>query len=221
MLKKHLKVFCDFDGTVTLDDVGDAFFTKFSNGKAQDEISKWETGEIDSRELFLREIKMINVTPNEFDLFLRKQKVDSFFKQFVKFCDQNKIPISILSDGMDIYIDPILAWNQLDHLTVYSNKLRWNGSNKLEAEFPYYKDTCGRCANCKGAHLRKIKKENDYIVFIGDGFSDVCAVPEADKIFAKSSLAAYCSKNRIQFKPFTSFNDVLSWFESNVTKFDY
>jgi 2-hydroxy-3-keto-5-methylthiopentenyl-1-phosphate phosphatase len=219
-LKKKLKVFCDFDGTVTLDDIGDAFFTKFSNGKVQEEIVKWETGEIDSRELFLREIKMIDVTPGEFDVFLRKQQMDSHFKEFVKFCDQNKIPISILSDGMDIYINPLLAWNHLDHLPVYSNKLKWNGSNKLEAEFPYFKDTCGHCANCKGAYLRKIKNKTDHIVFIGDGFSDICAVPEADTIFAKSSLANYCSKNKIQFKPFNNFSDILPWFESNIKFFN-
>ena len=37
-MNKNIKIFCDFDGTVTIGDVGDMFFTKFSGGKVEKDI---------------------------------------------------------------------------------------------------------------------------------------------------------------------------------------
>ena len=213
---RNIRIFCDFDGTVTIGDVGDLFFTKFSGGKVEEDIKLWERGVIDSRELFLRELQLISVTQKEFDDFLKQQSIDLSFVHFIDHCEQKKFPVSILSDGMDLYIKPILKWNHLDQLPVYSNELRWDGEDKLIAEFPYFDHTCGHCANCKGYQIRRLKEKNDHIVFIGDGYSDICAIKEADTIFAKDDLSTHCRENKIPHIVYKSFEDIMNWFKLNL-----
>ena len=212
MAKKY-KIFCDFDGTITNSDVGDLFFMTFSKGKAQKTIDLWEAGKIDSREMYLQEIEMLKVTPKEFDKFLQNQTLDSTFSQFVKFCDRNNFPLTILSDGMDLYIKPILERNHLGHLSVYANEMRWDGHNKLELIFPYFHNSCGRCANCKGYQIRRLREIDDHIVFVGDGLSDICGIKEADTIFAKKALADYCNKSKIKYFSYRNFSDITDWLQ--------
>jgi len=48
-------------------------------------------------------------------------------------------------------------------------------------------------------------------VYIGDGYSDRCAVSEADVVFAKDSLAVHCKANDIPYHSFESLADVQAW----------
>ena len=208
-MKKKIRIFCDFDGTITPSDVGGLLFYKYTDGHAKEIVEKWKAGEIDSRSLYLESIKHLKITPEELDLFLKRQSIDPHFISFVQFCERRSIEVSIISDGMDIYIQPILERNELGYLNVYANKLRWQNGKTLTAEFPYYDHTCGRCANCKGYHLRLFKDKDSELVLIGDGLSDICAAKEADFVFAKGSLAEYCREHKMKYSQFRDFSDVL------------
>jgi len=210
-----VKVFCDFDGTISLNDVGNEFFTRFTNGKAKKFVDLWKAGKIDSKEMYLHSVEQVNISLDQLSEFVNSQKIDPFFFDFVKLCETGSDQVSIVSDGMDFYIQPLLLRNELDYLTVYSNKLFWR-NGKLKAEFPYYEWSCGKCANCKGYHLRLFKELGNELILIGDGLSDVCAVKEADIIFAKNDLAKYCVKNRIEFIEFQNFSDIIDQFNKKV-----
>lgn len=205
------KVFCDFDGTISLNDVGNEFFTKFTNGKAKSFVDLWKEGKIDSKEMYLHSVAQLNISRHQLYEFINSQKIDPFFFDFVKQCEAGSDQVSIVSDGMDFYIQPLLLRNELNYLTVYSNKLFWS-NGKLKAEFPYYEWSCGKCANCKGYHLRRFKEPGDELILIGDGLSDVCAIKEADIIFAKNDLAKHCLKNEIEFIEFRNFSDIIDQF---------
>lgn len=216
ILANRLKIFCDFDGTITKEDVGDRFFLTFTKGKARPLISQWENKEIDSRSMYLQEIALLDVTPEQLESFLKNQEIDPTFPEFVRFCEREGLSVTILSDGMDLYIYPILKWNQLETLTVYCNKMYWNGEGKLEVEFPYFDHSCGRCANCKGYQIRRLRAPKDHVAFIGDGLSDICALAEAETIFARGTLANYCEENNIAFMPFQNFTEILHWVDEYI-----
>ena len=60
-------------------------------------------------------------------------------------------------------------------------------------------------------------KMNGSLIYIGDGTSDVSAIPYADILFAKSYLAKYCSGRKISFFPYDSFDDVSRTLSAIVT----
>ncbi len=212
---KKIKIFCDFDGTVTIGDVGDFFFSTFTRQQSLDAVELWEAGKIDSREMYLRTVDLLQLTPQEYENFLDQQQLDPYFPMFVQQCQQFNIPVTILSDGLDFYINPLLARHGLAHLQVYANEMHWNGHGKFEIKFPFYDHTCGYCANCKGYQLRRLRQPDDMMVFIGDGLSDLCGVKEADLVLAKDVLASYCDQKKITYIPYQNFADLLTWLKDN------
>ena len=98
------------------------------------------------------------------------------------------------------------------HLKIYANRLDFLTNRQVRAIFPFYENGCLKCANCKGAHIKEHRKNGTKVVFIGDGISDICGLPESDYVFAKDALKLYCDENNIHYYSFNDFSDVLEKF---------
>jgi 2,3-diketo-5-methylthio-1-phosphopentane phosphatase len=209
---KTFKIFVDFDGTITKKDVGEILFLQFGNAeKAKEIVQDWIDRKINSREswrLLCRTIEKLD--KNEFDRFIDSQEIDESFKTFVDYCNADKHEIRIVSDGLDYYIDRILNRNGLSFVERFSNKLAFDDNGGFYPEFPYTDEECDRCANCKRNHIINYSGDEDYTVYIGDGYSDLCPAQYCDFIFAKGSLLRYCEINRITYFPFENFIDVIN-----------
>ena len=104
----------------------------------------------------------------------------------------------------------MLAAAGLADLPVDSNRLEVR-RGAIELDFPYEQDGCGHCGMCKALPVRRAKARGHRAVYIGDGYSDRCAVSEADVVFAKDSLAEHCLANGIPYHAFASLADVQTW----------
>lgn len=211
-------VFTDFDGTIAVNDIGDAMFERFGDiVVCSESFEAYRKGMIDARECWKRGFASVaSVTKNEFTEFALSYEADLHFKIFVEFCEQNDIPITVLSDGYDAYINPVLKREGLEHLPRFSNELQFNSDGTIEPIFPFTDAECQRCANCKRNHLLTRSSEDQVIVYIGDGISDRCPVQFADVVFAKDSLVSFCETHNITFHRFSNFSDVLKTFRGMV-----
>jgi 2,3-diketo-5-methylthio-1-phosphopentane phosphatase len=218
-LKQELSyiVFTDFDGTITQHDIGDKMFQKFGDVElCEKHFHYYTSGEIDARDCWRRSCETVpNVTENVFTDFAKEQLIDPTFPAFVQYCEVQKIPVVVLSDGFDAYINPVLDSNGFSHLKRFCNTLIFE-NGKIRPEFPFTDENCRQCANCKRNHMLTNSGEEHVIVYIGDGYSDRCPSRYADIVFAKKSLVPYCETNNITFHRFTSFSDVLSKFKAIV-----
>lgn len=210
MMKRTLKVFVDFDGTITLEDVGEAIFKKFGETeKVKRIIEDLLSDKISSRQCWDELCDSVdNINKAELDEFIDLLDVDPTFIPFVKFCSENKIDMVVLSDGFDYYIDRLFNKAGLSGLKYYSNKLFVDDKGILKAEYPYFDVDSPTSANCKKNHIINHSSDDEYTVYIGDGNSDKEAAQYCDFIFAKDGLARFCSMERISFYPFSDFNEV-------------
>ena len=210
MMKRTLKVFVDFDGTITLEDVGEAIFKKFGETeKVKRIIEDLLSDKISSRQCWDELCDSVdNINKVELDEFIDLLDVDPTFIPFVKFCSKNKIDMVVLSDGFDYYIDRLFNKAGLAGLKYYSNKLFVDETGMLKAEYPYFDVDSPTSANCKKNHIINHSSDDEYTVYIGDGNSDKDAAQYCDFIFAKDGLARFCSMERISFYPFRDFNEV-------------
>jgi 2,3-diketo-5-methylthio-1-phosphopentane phosphatase len=210
MTAQRTAVFCDFDGTITRRDVGYNLYRHFSGGRNQELVAQWKVGILSTRECLVQEAAMVRATEDEIIRFLDGFELDAGFPPFVELCRANDIDLTVVSDGLDFYIKYILERNRLGHLPVMANTGRMaNGG--LHVEFPYHNHTCPRCGNCKGERIREYRDRHPTeirTVFIGDGYSDICAVREADVVFAKKDLEEYCVKHDIKYHRYHDFFDV-------------
>jgi len=208
-LKK--RVFCDFDGTVAVNDVGNLLFRTFTDGSWRESVERWIRGEISSRTCLEAECALVRATEEELDRFARAQEIDPHFPAFVQQCRENDIPVTILSDGLDFYIERILAKYNLSDVPFFSNHLVLD-HGKLTPEFPYFDEGCGKCGNCKIFHIMQAKQPDEHVVYIGDGYSDRWAAEKADSVFAKKDLMKCCREQGIACYEYSDFGDVLEIF---------
>lgn len=219
MTKPAIKIFCDFDGTIAIEDIGNLFYREFGDKVICDDfVSRWREGQITSIECLSSECKTIrNLTIQKAYEFIDKQLIDESFIDFVKFCDEKNIEIIIVSDGLDLYIKRILEKYNLN-LKFYSNSIIIKEDGTAEMIFPYQDSVCLRCANCKRNHIINNSSDDDITIYIGDGHSDRCPIEYVDYIFAKKHLLQHCEKNRISYFPFDNFHSIIKALEKLLSK---
>jgi 2,3-diketo-5-methylthio-1-phosphopentane phosphatase len=203
-------IVADFDGTVAKRDVGYNFFRHFSGGKNNELLPFWKSGEMTTRECLRREAALVTVINEEIYPFLDQFELDPGFGHVVALCQEQKIPLSIASDGLDFYIMYLLKRFSFEHIPAVSNKAVFNG-NSLKIEFPYDNRECDCCGSCKAERIEDLRQAHGHdcqVVFIGDGFSDTCAVRAADIVFAKKDLKTYCNDNQLEYHDYENFFDV-------------
>ena len=210
MKQKVFKIFMDFYGTVTQQDVGEELFRKFAEEeKVNKIIDDLLNDRISSRECWIKLCSAVpSVNKNEFDDFIVSISLDPTFVTFQDYCKNENIELYILSDGFDYYIEKIFVKNEINGLIVYANHLEIL-DGKLIPSFPYYDEASFSSANCKGNHIINHSSEEDFTVFIGDGNSDKDSIEYCDFIFAKDDLLKFCEKERITYFPFKNFDDVI------------
>ncbi len=211
-------IFTDFDGTVSTRDVGYHLFHHFSGGKNDELIPDWKSGRMSSRDCLTREAEMISATSEQLEAYLTQHEIDPTFGSFVQTCRANEVELTILSDGLDFYIEKLLAAQGLGELPWKANHAIING-DKMTIEFPYDNGPCRRCGNCKAQRIRDFRQEitgEAKVIFIGDGYSDACATEEADIIFAKKDLEQFCQKNNIDYIGFKDFSDVTRYLKQTT-----
>lgn len=204
-------VFCDFDGTISQLDVTDQILTDLAHPSWREIEQQWMMGSIGSRECLARQIALVNAPVEELHKVIDQIKIDPAFAAFCKFARQRELPVYILSDGFDYVIRRVLKNGGVDRhfrSNLFASGLNIDG-RRLEPSFPHASETCvHQCATCKAELIRRLRKNRQPVVFVGDGMSDRFAVEEADVVFAKRHLLAYCRERGIACHPFETFADV-------------
>jgi 2-hydroxy-3-keto-5-methylthiopentenyl-1-phosphate phosphatase len=212
-----IRVFSDFDGTIAVEDVGSRMFQTFAGGQANEIVRHYLDGSITARACLTRECEAVeSATPGVVEQFIGQFSLDPTFKGFVEFCSGRDIPLVVLSDGLDFYVERLLKINGFGELPFFSNHLEFVSAGtltKLVPSFPHTDAECLLCGNCKRNHLLTLSADDDIIVYVGDGISDRCPVRYADIVFAKGSLIRYCQEQNITYHEFRNFNDVIQRLE--------
>ncbi len=203
-----MHLFSDFDGTISIQDATDFILNRFADPEWELIEQEWKEGTIGSAECMQRQIALIRVTKQELDSALDEVSIDPDFPDFVHFCQAEGIPVTIISDGVDYFIQRILTHHGLGHLPVIANRLSISGINGHTAyrlSSPYSQTNCISAAGvCK---CRAVQSD-DMRVYIGDGRSDFCVSDKPDLVFAKGKLAEYCAQQDIAFTAYRQFGDV-------------
>jgi len=210
-------VFCDFDGTFAAKDIGHQIFKHFSGNRNESIVALWKEMKISSRECLTREAELVRMSRGDLESFLDQFELRRGAVEFYELLKRKDIPFYIVSDGTNLYIRYLLEKFGLEEIDFFSN----SGSisdGRLTIDFPYNNYGCLRCGNCKGARIKDILeevKEPKDIIFIGDGLSDICALPYANLIFARGDLLKYCHDNSVSAIEYQDFFDIINYMEKS------
>lgn len=206
----QIKIFIDFDGTISTEDVGEKIFIEtISDGKVQPILEDIKNKAISAREGWARLFEASEgLTLEKISRIAGTIQLEKGIDEFLGYCAEQQFDIYILSDGFEEYITMILGRYGITGIPLYANRLAPAADGSLSPVFPWTDEECPVCANCKRNHLISNSSDDDVTVYIGNGSSDTCPVGYADYVFAKDYLLKYCEKEKITFFPYKDFFDV-------------
>jgi 2-hydroxy-3-keto-5-methylthiopentenyl-1-phosphate phosphatase len=199
---------CDFDGTISAEDVTDTLLQRFGLDGWQALEAAWERGEIGSRECMKGQAALLDMSNSEFMAHLDGMAVDPHFASFVEAARQSGIAVQVVSDGFDRAIHHMLGRNGVGGLPVFANRLRQVGERRWRLSPLHADSRCVRASgNCKCARAAEQQAASQKVLFIGDGSSDFCVSGQVDMVLAKSSLVGHCQAAGIAHRRFEDFKE--------------
>ncbi len=200
----------DFDGTASIKDVGDAIVKKFVGPNCWTDLdTSISQQKLTAKDAYEIVYAKMNVSDKDLTDFVLGFELDPGFETAAQLFVDRGLPVLILSDGFDYYIDRILKRDGLEWVPRIANELTVD-TLTAKPSFPHHGLlNCFYCGNCKTYHLQQLKAKGYKIAYFGDGHTDCCAAKNADLVFAKDYLARYLTQKGIDFIPFSSYADAL------------
>ncbi|MDR4459646.1 MAG: MtnX-like HAD-IB family phosphatase [Nitrospirales bacterium] len=203
------EVFCAFDGTITCRDATVAVLETFALPAWREWEQRWVNGEISTQECLSRQVELISADRETLIRFAADLPIDEGIFALERQCAEYDIPLTIISDGLDVLIEATLRRHNLLHIPVLSNHLCWDTSGRLFPTYPFSMPECtSRSGICKCALAQLIDSTSSHIIYIGDGQSDRCVSDKVQTLFAKGTLQTWCRNQMVPFRSFNTLTDV-------------
>jgi alpha-galactosidase len=208
---RSLAVFCDFDGTFSVQDVGATLAKQRLPGRRAELWARFEAGDFTPWEYNIELLDGFALPREELAAFLRTIDLDPGARSLVDWCRSQDVPFRVLSDGFDHNLDFLQAHHGV-RFEYASNHLRYEGDLwRLAPGGPNPSCGCGT-GTCKRAQISAWRAAHPgaFCVHVGNGrVSDLCGAAEADLAFAKDTLAPALAERGVSYRPFHTLDDVL------------
>jgi 2,3-diketo-5-methylthio-1-phosphopentane phosphatase len=204
----RLALLVDFDGTASRRDVGGALIEHFACDESWKVIDDdYENGRVGSRAAYRILERLLEGTKEEWTRFaLASTTLDPGLPALIGLARSRGWELEILSDGLDFYIRALLG--REDFAVPIRANLASVEEGRTRIHTPHMNPLCGRCGTCKAERVDQLAGEGYRVVYVGDGYSDLCAGPKAHLLFAKGVLAEHCRARGFPFRPFRTLGDV-------------
>jgi 2-hydroxy-3-keto-5-methylthiopentenyl-1-phosphate phosphatase len=204
---KKILVQCDFDGTVTTEDVSFMLLDAFAKGDWHKLDDEYDGGKITVGQFNERAFALVRAGKQEMLDYLKgKVVIRRGFKSFVQLCRKKGFRLVIVSNGLDFYIKQILTDIGLDNMEFHASETRFL-ANRLKVRYvgPDGEDVD---AEFKDKYVSHFIGEGYQVVYIGNGTSDLSPAKGAHHVFATESLLKHCRRTGLTCVPFTSFHEI-------------
>ena len=202
----------DFDGTITLRDVGDHLLLHygFSDKKT---IEASYSLKVRVEDFMKRAFAGAELTEGAIADFVRARvRTRPGFKAFVRFCCAHKIPFEIVSGGIDLYANPFFKKHDVKVRSFFGRARVVKGGIKIDYPFLKRMDL----SSFKASRVRLQQRAGNKVVFFGDGPNDLKAAALADKVYAAGRLYKLCREHGIPVSPLKDFALAVNFLKRNI-----
>ena len=209
---RPLAIFCDFDGTFSVQDVGSTLAQQRVPERRANLWDRFANGEFTAWTYVIALLDGLELPEKELYEFLETIDLDPGAKDILTWCEAEEVPFRILSDGFDWNLERLQAINEV-RFEFNANHLNYEGDLwRLSPGSPNEACGCGT-GSCKRGLISAYRDANPgaFCVHIGNGrVSDLCGALEADLAFAKDTLAPAMDELGEDYVAFDTLLDVIS-----------
>lgn len=207
---RSLAVFCDFDGTFSVQDVGSTLARERLAERRRALWARFEKGEFTAWSYVVELFDGFELPKSELARFLETITLDPGARDLVAWCEAEAVPFEILSDGFDWNLERLQEIHGV-RFAYRANRLAYEGDRwRIAPGAPNPDCDCGT-GICKRALIAAHRRAHPdaYCVHIGNGrVSDRCGALEADLVFAKDTLVDVLRERGKPFVPFSNLVEV-------------
>lgn len=203
-------VLIDFDDTAAAQNVAEMLLNRFGDPNWQEVRRRFRAGELTLKEY--QEVTFRDIQASRADMqgyVKQNANLRPYFRELWSYCQQREVPMAIVSQGLDFYIEALLEQEGFSQVPVYAVETSFTPEG-IGYHYRFTNPGTEHLGNSKGLVVDRYKKNGHHVVFVGDGRSDFEAAVAADLVFAHSVLAEECRRQGIPYRPFSDFGDVLS-----------
>ena len=157
--KFPLAVFCDFDGTFSVQDVGATLAQRIAPERRPAAWARFERGEITAWDYNLEILDGLALPLADLEAFLQTVELDPGARALVDWCDAKGVPFRVLSDGFDFNLNRL----QVIHAVRFAydaNRLRYqDGRWRIQSGHPNPDCGCGT-GTCKRGRIDAFRREH-------------------------------------------------------------
>ena len=199
---------CDFDGTITEEDISFLLLDAFAQGDWRRLLRDYEEHRISVGEFNTRAFAMVKADEHRLlEALQGRFKVRAGFHELATYCLEKGLRLVIVSNGLDFYIRAVLKDLGLRELEVHAAQASFHPAGMKVR----YVGPDGKKLNdgFKEAYVESFLRLRYRVVYIGNGDSDVAPAKYAHQVFATGDLLTYSKENNLNCKPFKDFRDVV------------
>ena len=199
---------CDFDGTITEEDIGFLLLDSFASEDWRRLLTEYREGRMSVGRFNTQAFATVKADRQTLLKFMgNKIKIRAGFHELLACCHRKGFRFVIVSNGLVFYIEAILRDIGIDgidilaaqtHFTPEGIEARYIGPEGNEIQDGF-----------KETYTRLFLSRDYRVVYIGNGISDTLPAKQAHHIFATGELLTYCKKTKLNCTPFVDFNDVV------------
>ena len=212
-MQRTMLIQCDFDGTITEEDVSFALLDAFAQGDWREWFQHYRQDRISVGEFNTRAFAMVKASKKELLGVIRsKTRVRAGLHELVDYCRSRGFRFVIVSNGLDFYIKAILEDANLGDIETYAAKTRfYRRGLKVHYIGP---DGIPLMSDFKEAYAKLFLKQGHRLVYVGNGPSDVAPALHAHRVFARDGMLDSCREMNLECTPFNDLNDIVRGLES-------
>ncbi|AJY77125.1 2-hydroxy-3-keto-5-methylthiopentenyl-1-phosphate phosphatase [Paenibacillus beijingensis] len=214
-------IFCDFDGTITVNDNIVAVIKHFNpegwEAIVDDIIQQRITIQQGVGALF--RLLPASMKKEVVDYAIGNATIRAGFADLLAYCKRQDIEFYVTSGGIDFFVYPLLAQFGIPEDHIYCNGSDFSGE-RIEITWPHScDDECasGGCGMCKPAVIRRFPQEHFERILIGDSVTDFEGAKLAELVFSRSHLTEKCRELGLPHVEFETFHDIIAHLEQERT----
>ena len=197
----------DFDDTIVMDNTARQLFERFASAQWRDAEAEYHGGRLTVEQFNAAAFATIEATKAEMQEFVRQNaRVRDGFMELIDWAHWNGwLPI-VVSNGFDLYVNPVLDGLGLDRVTRHAGRSRFDYRWRVTYFSPRGVELQD---GFKLSYAAALQGAGDFVVYVGDGASDIAAATMAPAVFARDTLLERIGQSHSRVFPFETFRDVV------------
>lgn len=207
-ITRKILVQCDFDGTITMDDVSFLLLDAFADGDWRQLLEQYKEGKIPVGQFNMQAFAMVKSDRRTLLDFMKdKVEIRAGFNELLSYCQQQGFRFVIVSNGLNFYIEDILKGMGITNIKVFAAQTRFDPKG---VEVKYIgPDGDELQDNFKVAYTRLFLNMGYQVIYLGNGISDLSPASQSHHVFATGELSDACKQANVNCTVFTDLNEVV------------